>query len=959
MIRNLRDTTQKNTEQDWLKTNLAKFSRMLQGQRDLTNVGRMVLSELCPVVMARQAEFYVLDSMEEKTQLKLLASYASDLSKDESGKRFDLGQGLIGQCALEKEKIELNNAPSDYIRISSGLGEAPPRSILVLPLIFEGQVRGVLELASFQGFNTSHQAFLDQLTESIGIVLNTIEANMRTEDLLKQSQSLAQQLSTRQEELQKTNEELQEKARLLAKQNEEVERKNAEVEQARQELEEKARQLALTSKYKSEFLANMSHELRTPLNSLLILSDQLSKNPGGNLTPKQTEFAKTIHSSGNDLLNLINDILDLSKIESGTVQVDVGELRLEDLRRFVERTFRHVAEAKAVEFTMEFDKHLPESMLTDAKRLQQIIKNLLSNAFKFTHHGRVSLRVHPATLGWSGDHDDLSRAPYVLAFEVADTGIGISQDKQQIIFEAFQQADGSTNRKYGGTGLGLAISRELSRLLGGEIRLESLPGTGSVFTLYVPQTYSPPRTPRKAQPAETSAGDGESATTEARKPRTTSPTAHNRSSPSPQKAEHRATRRGQVAPVAPTPALELVNEADDDRDNIQPGDRVLLIVENDLGFARLLLDAAREQGMKGLVTSLGAAALTLAREHKPHAVTLDIFLPDIEGWRVLERLKSNLATRHLPVCVISTDDARRRALASGAIGFLAKPIQSREMLDDMLKYLNDFVSRPTRQVLVVEPDQARRDEITSLVAADDVQVTAPHDFAQAIEVLAKEKPDCVVVNPTVTAVVEQLATTKNGNGHNLAQLPVIVYGQQSDGNGVWNRLADACTLRQVTSPDRLLDLMMLFTHRTVRQLADDKRQMLIDLHDSDRILAGKKVLLVDDDMRNIFALATVLEEHAMETVSADNGRDAIRILQTEPGIDIVLMDIMMPEMDGMETIRQIRLDAKLKNLPIVAVTAKAMKGDREKCIEAGAWDYLSKPVDTEQLLAVLRAWLHE
>src|SRR5262245_11987803 len=958
MIRNLRDTTQKNTEQDWLKTNLAKFSRMLQGQRDLTNVGRMVLSELCPVVMARQAEFYVLDSMEEKTQLKLLASYASDLSKDESGKRFDLGQGLIGQCALEKEKIELNNIPSDYIRISSGLGDAPPRSILVLPLIFEGEVRGVLELASFQGFNPSHQALLDQLTETIGIVLNTIEANMRTEDLLKQSQSLAQQLSTRQEELQKTNEELQEKARLLAKQNEEVERKNQEVEQARQELEEKARQLALTSKYKSEFLANMSHELRTPLNSLLILSDQLSKNPGGNLTPKQTEFAKTIHSSGNDLLNLINDILDLSKIESGTVQVDMGELRLDDLRHFVERTFRHVAEAKDVQFKIDFDKGLPESMLTDAKRLQQIIKNLLSNAFKFTHHGSVNLRVRPAQAGWTADHDDLNRSSHVLAFEVSDTGIGISADKQQIIFEAFQQADGSTSRKYGGTGLGLAISRELSRLLGGEIRLASSPGTGSTFTLYLPQTYSPSRTPRKVQQsgeavAAVAAGQ---VGAEGRK-RSATPSAKSRSATAARKGNGRASRAAEIVPAPPE--MELVNEADDDRNNIQPGDRVLLIVENDVGFAKFLLDAAREQGMKGLVTSLGASALALAREYNPHAVTLDIFLPDIEGWRVLERLKSSLATRHLPVCVISTDDARRRALASGAIAFLPKPIQSRDVLDNMLRYLNDFVSRPTRQVLVVEPDKQRREEIKRLVAADDVLVATPDDGEQALELLARQKPDCVVVNPSVTVVAEKLATVKNENGSSLSQLPVIVYGQQGEGDGVWNRLGDTCTLRQVNSPDRLLDLMVLFTHRTVRQLADDKRQMLIDLHDSDRILAGKKVLIVDDDMRNIFALTTVTEEHAMETVSADNGRDAIRILQSEPDIDIVLMDIMMPEMDGMETIRQIRRDPKLKNLPIVAVTAKAMKGDREKCIEAGAWDYLSKPVDTEQLLAVLRAWLHE
>ncbi len=500
MIRNLRDTTQKNTETDWLKTNLAKFSRMLQGQKDLNTVGRLILSELAPVVTAQHAEFHVLSGGDEYPHLTLLASYASE-GETAHGRRIGLGEGLVGQCALERRKILLTNPPPEYLSISSGLGHAPPRNILVLPVVFESQVKGVLELASFEGFSEVHQAFLDQLTESIGIVINTIEANTRTEDLLTQSQTLAQELQSRQEELQTTNQELQEKARLLAHQNQEVERKNQEVEQARQALEEKARQLALTSKYKSEFLANMSHELRTPLNSLLILSDQLSGNSEGNLTSKQVEFARTIHSSGNDLLMLINDILDLSKIESGTVAVDVGEVRLDELQRFVERTFRHVAETKGLTFEIRMDPHLPKSISTDAKRLQQILRNLLSNAFKFTHKGEVNLIIRPATAGWSADNEDLNRASDVLEFSVSDTGIGIPTDKQQIIFEAFQQADGSTSRKYGGTGLGLAISRELSRLLRGEIRLVSAPQKGSVFSLYLPQVFPPSRPQRKTSDA--------------------------------------------------------------------------------------------------------------------------------------------------------------------------------------------------------------------------------------------------------------------------------------------------------------------------------------------------------------------------------------------------------------------------------------------------------------------------
>ncbi len=950
MIRNLRDTTQKNTEQDWLKTNLAKFSRMLQGQRDLTNVGRMVLSELCPVVSAQFAEFYVFDGRPGQDALTLLASFASE-GKESIGKQVGLGQGLVGQCAVEKQKITLDRLPPDYIRITSGLGDAAPRSVLVLPLVFEGQVKGVLELASFEGFNPSHQALLDQLTESFGIVLNTIDANMRTEDLLKQSQSLAQQLQTRQEQLQQTNEELQDKAQLLARQNQEVEHKNQEVEQARQELEEKAKQLSLTSKYKSEFLANMSHELRTPLNSLLILSDQLSKNPEGNLTTRQTEFAKTIHSSGNDLLTLINDILDLSKIESGTVVVDVGELRLNELRGYVERTFRHVAEAKAVEFISRFDSRLPVSILTDAKRLQQIIKNLLSNAFKFTHRGQVTLSVERAESGWSSDNEDLNRASEVLAFAVADTGIGISSDKQHIIFEAFQQADGSTSRKYGGTGLGLAISRELSRLLGGELRLVSSPGRGSTFTLFLPGAYAPSRLHRK--PASTPEVHAEALRT-------------SRIPPTIEKAPPRPISNGSnvVSPVTePEPSLDVtVNEIGDDRESIKPGDRVLMIVENDLGFARFLLDAARDKGFKGLVTSLGAGALSLTRDYKPDAVALDIFLPDMQGWRVLERLKHDMTTRHIPVGVISTDDARERAFVEGAVAFLPKPIQSRDVLDNLLGMIKQLVSSRAKHLLLVDADVDRRARILEHIDMEDVQVAAAGDTDVVLEILKAQPIDCVVLAPGSKDVAEGIANLRSANGDAVSvRLPVIIYseaGDDSEQDGHWKRLGEVCNVRMARSPDRLLDLVTYHLHRRIDTLPEGKRRALLELHQSDKLLAGRKVLIVDDDMRNIFALSTVLEEHDMRIVSADNGRDAITILQETPDIDIVLMDIMMPEMDGMETMRAIRRFPNLNDLPIVAVTAKAMKGDREKCIEAGAWDYLSKPVDTDQMLAVLRAWLH-
>jgi CheY-like chemotaxis protein len=650
---------------------------------------------------------------------------------------------------------------------------------------------------------------------------------------------------------------------------------------------------------------------------------------------------------------LINDILDLSKIESGTVVVDASDLRLDDLQGYVERTFRHVAESKNLAFPIHFDPDLPRAIYTDSKRLQQIIKNLLSNAFKFTHLGQVTLSVERAGGGWSPDNEELNRAADVLCFAVSDTGIGIPADKQLIIFEAFQQADGSTSRKYGGTGLGLAISRELSRLLGGEIRLSSLPGHGSTFHLYLPVTYSPTRLARKAVAPDAVA------------PTTGSPP---RLEPAPERSgvieRNGSERHGWSYRNAPAPAPEpvaLINEYGDDRNNIRAGDRVLLIVENDTSFARLLLDAAHDKGFKGLVTSLGAAALALTREYDPDAISLDIHLPDIDGWRILERLKKDSATRHVPVCVVSTDDARDRALSNGCLAFLGKPIQNRETLDGLLDHLIEYTSRPARHLLVVEPDDERRQQVQTRLADPEVLVTAVADPAAALRTLADRPTDCVVVGPGAGPLTDGLLAGAGRTERVCTRLPVIVYAEGSNGTSGeadWKRVADVCTVRKAHSPDVLLDLATFFLHRPLAKLPEAQRQRLAELDQTDKILAGRKVLIVDDDMRNIFALSTILEEHDMVIASADNGRDAIKTLQGESGVEIVLMDIMMPEMDGMETMREIRKIPRLKNLPIVAVTAKAMKGDREKCIEAGAWDYLSKPVDPEQLLAVLRAWLH-
>jgi len=932
MIANLKETTEKNTEQDWLKTNLAKFTRMLQGQKDLVTVARMLLSDLAPVVHAQYGVFYAISVTPGGEQLlKLLASYAFKERKNLAAE-FKIGEGLVGQCAFEKQRILLTNVPGDYVQITSGLGEAKPLNIIVLPVIFEGNLRAVVELASFEGFSVTHQSFLDQLADGLGIVVTSIEANTRTEDLLKQSQSMSQDLKAQQEELQQTNEELEMKARLLAEQNKEVEQKNREIDVARATLEERAAQLALTSKYKSEFLANMSHELRTPLNSLLILSEQLGQNPDNNLTAKQVQFAKTIHSSGDDLLALISDILDLSKIESGTVTLDATDVPLANVAQFVEQTFRHVAETKGLEFAITLAESLPPAMTTDVKRLEQVLKNLLSNAFKFTEKGGVTLTVQPATRGWSAEHVVLNRAKSVIAFAVKDTGIGIPADKQKIIFEAFQQADGTTNRRYGGTGLGLSISREIARLLGGEIRLQSEVGAGSTFTLYVPADYRGPGTPPGDQ------GGGGAGP-----------------KPAPSPAPERATETP-AAPQGMDPG-----EFPDDRVTLQPNNSAVLIVEDDCAFAGVLLDIAREKGFKGIVSLRGGPVLALARQFKPAAITLDIQLPDVDGWRVLEALKNDPETRHIPVHVITVEGDRQRGLREGAYDFLTKPADK----DTLLKAMEDlkaFSARKVKRVLVVEDNEVERKAIVELLGNGDVQTTAVARGGEALAALKANPFDCVILDLMLPDIGGFEVLERIGKDPALQDLPVIVYTAkdltQAD-EAKMRKVAKAVIVKSVRSSDRLLDETTLFLHRVHAQLPESKRKIVEKLHPPDAVLADKKVLIVDDDIRNIFSLTSVLERYRMKVYPAENGKEALRMLDATPGVDVVIMDIMMPEMDGYETTREIRKKPKHKALPIIALTAKAMKGDREKCIEAGASDYVAKPVNTDQLLSLLRVWLHK
>jgi HAMP domain-containing protein/CheY-like chemotaxis protein len=958
MIRNLRDSTRKNMEQDWLKTNLAKFSRMLQGQRDLAAVSQLILSDLAPLVTAHHGVFYVVDSTGETPALKLLASYAYKDRQHAAGE-FRMGEGLVGQVAKDRRMLTVGQVPPDYIQVSSGLGEASPRSLVVLPVLFEGETKAVLELATFDEFDEIRLTFLEQLAESIGIVLNTIAANMRTEELLKQSQALAESLQSQQEaltetnkrleqqtrslqkseellrqqqdELQSTNAELEVKAQLLASQKAEVEQKNKEVEQAKVALEEKAEQLALISKYKSEFLANMSHELRTPLNSLLILSQILTENVEGNLTAKQVGFAQTIHSSGSDLLDLINDILDLSKIESGTMAVDITAVPFGEVRKFVESTFRQMADLKGLTFDVKVDPHLPPALQTDTKRLQQVLKNLLSNAFKFTERGSVSLTAELASEGWNPEQEVLNAANAVVAFRVTDTGIGIPKEKHGVIFEAFQQGDTGTSRKYGGTGLGLSISRQITRLLGGEIRIESAPDEGSTFTLYLPLIY--PMQPSTTPALETD-GTGDQPIDA---PKTTTTT----------------TSRVMLAPV-------VERAISDDRSTIENGDRILLIAEDDPAFAQILLDLARDRGFKGLVAQRADRALALAREYQPTAVTLDLRLPDADGWTILDRLKHDPATRHIPVHIISVDENWQRGLRLGAIDFLTKPA-TKESLSEALTALHEFIDRPIKRLLVVEDDETAQRSIAELVGGGDVQTTTVGTGEAALDALQSGRYDCMVLDLGLPDMTGFQLITRVKSEIGLRKLPTIVYtGKQltKREEAELGRLAESVVIKDARSPERLLDETALFLHRVTADLPEGKRRILEQLHRTDPTLTGRTVLIVDDDVRNIFALTTFLERSEMNVVYAESGREGIAKLHDTPEVDAVLMDVMMPEMDGYETMRAIREMPRFRQLPIIAVTAKAMKGDREKCIEAGASDYIAKPVDMDQLLSLLRVWLY-
>ncbi|HSF44745.1 MAG TPA: response regulator, partial [Chitinophagaceae bacterium] len=745
------------------------------------------------------------------------------------------------------------------------------------------------------------------------------------------------------DELRRTNEELKEKAHLMVKQKEEVEAKNKEVEEARRSLEEKAEQLQLTSKYKSEFLANMSHELRTPLNSLLILAQQLYENIEGNLSDKQVRYAKTIHSCGDDLIQLINDILDLSKIESGYISTDFVSLRFEEIIGFVETTFKHVSESRNLKFSIEFDKNLPETLQTDIQRLNQILKNLLSNAFKFTEKGEVKLRIYEVHKTWNESNPSLNKAGRVVAFEIQDTGIGISKDKQNIIFEAFQQAEGSTSRKYGGTGLGLSISRGLADLLGGSIELESEAGKGSTFTLYLPIDHDPVIA-KKEKPLSLKV------------------------------SEYKISESNEGVDIHSVPTIkvteqndlnglnEIINEAGDDRNNIISTDKVVMVVDDDIRFGKIMIERAHARGLKVVVATGFGQVFELANKYTPIAITLDVRLPHASGWRILDLFKNDVNFRHIPIHLISGEENRLLAMQRGARSFHLKPLNT-ESLNQLFNDIVNYNARHVRNLLIIEDNELYSSQIAKMLSINDMtSVEIAASGLESLELIRHNSYDGIIVDYMLPDIDGLELITEIRSVKKDKMTPVIIYSAKDFSlkeKTQIKQFANKILLKSVSSLEMLLEEIVLLLHLDHNLLPVEKRSLIENLRSNQDVLTNKNVLVVDDDVRNLFALTTAFEKYQINTITAESGQEAMNILSEDPGIDIVLMDIMMPEMDGYETTQKIRREHKNTALPIIAVTAKAMKGDREKCLEAGASDYITKPLKIDQLLSLMRIWLYK
>ncbi len=975
MTSTLRQAVAQTRRQDWLKTGQAQLNEVIRGDQELVTLARATINFLCNYVKAYVGTFYMLhhpDIKHENLYLKLIASYAFQKRKNMSNE-FEIGEGLVGQAALERQSILVNQLPSDYLHVSSSLGETHPEALLVMPFMFEEHLKGVIEMGFLQEPDEIQFEFLMQAMSTIGIVVQTAESRTQLQILLQQSQQQAEELQTQteelqsqQEELRQANEELQVRTLELERQKEEVRAKNAQLEISQQAIEQKARELELTSKYKSEFLANMSHELRTPLNSLLILAQLLKENSSGSMSDKQVEYARTIHSAGTDLLSLINDILDLAKVEAGKLEAHPELIPLNTMIDSIEQRFRHVAEDKGLQFSIKQAPQIPTQLFTDSQRLKQILTNLLSNAIKFTEKGAVTLNItrpDAAIVQHLNAKQKLTLNPETtLAFEVHDSGIGIAPENQQLIFEAFQQADGTTSRRFGGTGLGLSISRQLSRLLGGDLRVDSELNKGSTFTLYLPDKLQNNRENKAKTENKVVYGapeENSKPTLTLIKPAPIVEVVEEEVAAEPPPSSPSLTQSKESPP--PSSSMVAFERGNDDRDNLQANDKVLLIVEDEQNFANLLLDLSHEKGFKCLMAADGQEGLYLAQKYKPNAIILDVGLPLLDGWSVMERLKDDPDTRHIPVHFMSAADHTIDARRMGAIGYLIKPVNIEE-LSLAFRTIEQFISKQVKQVLMVVSDRERQVKMLQMVENKDNTIEVVADLDTAQKNLLTEQYDCLIIDVDIEQgqgikFLEQLSELDN-----FKTTPVIVYAERELRHEEIVELQhceERLTIKPVQSPERLLDETTLFLHQIAASLSKDKRKTLQRLHDKESLLNGRKILLVDDDIRNTYALATFLEGKNMEVLVANEGQEALNLLREQPDINIVLMDIMMPGMDGYETMQAIRQQLKLQNLPIIALTAKAMKGDKTKCIEAGANDYLSKPVDTDKLLSLMRVWLYK
>jgi CheY-like chemotaxis protein/signal transduction histidine kinase/CHASE3 domain sensor protein len=913
--------------QAWLREGQSQLAEQGTGQMALPQLASTLLDFMARYLDVAVASFHVV---RPDGSLERSAAYGFRSEDEAQGRHLLPGEGLVGQAARSRRVVHMTRLPEGYIKVSSSLGEGQPQQLVLLPVQSDGRVNGVVELGFMREVGRRELDFLELVAGNIGMAIESTMSRQRLAEALAETQALNEELQVQQEELRTANEELEEQSRVLersqasletqkleleqsneklAAQTEMLDQRNAALAAARQEVEERARDLEKASEYKSQFLANMSHELRTPLNSSLILARLLAENAQGNLDEEQVRFAQTIYTAGKDLLNLINDILDISKVEAGKLELAPEDIDLPSLLGGLEAAFAPLAREKGLDFSTELEPGPAAQVFTDRQRLEQILKNLLSNAIKFTHVGKVILRVAPGQGG-------------VLRFAVTDTGVGVRPELQGTIFEAFQQGDGTTSRRYGGTGLGLSISRDLARLLGGEIELASTPGQGSTFTLVLPAQRAAASVPAVAEPPPV------------------------------------------AAPAAPAPATERPRETagrpfDDDRGAPPPPERVVLIIEDDPAFARILYELAHETGYRALAAFTAEEGLQLAAEHQPQAVLLDIRLPDRSGLSVLQMLKENPQTRHIPVHVISAADSGEAALHLGAIGYARKPAGREELLA-VFERLERRFTQKFKHILLVEDDPGQRDSMARLIEDEDIVITAVASGSEALQQLRATVFDCMIMDLKLPDMQGSELLQQMSQQEIAGFPPVIVYTGRSmtrAEEAELSKYSRSIIIKGAHSPERLLDEVTLFLHKVESQLSSERQSMLKAVRSRDRVFEGRRILLVDDDVRNIFALTSALEQKGALVEIARNGQEALDKLDAVSDIDLVLMDIMMPGMDGLEATRRLRADPRFARLPVIAITAKAMKDDQEQCLAAGANDYLAKPIDLSRLYSLLRVWM--